>query len=114
MLPDWPRPLAGRAGAGEPEGVAEPFASLARPGVEEVHPVVVGDLLTPADGLAGHDHHPVPLPVLDRVWVTRVVQEGEAAVDGVANGLHGEGLSPLDDGLHDAGNIELEDLDNRF
>ena len=59
-------------------------------GSQEMLPIVIRDLLAPPDGLTGDQHHPVPLPVLDRVGVTRVVEEGEAAINGVANRLHGE------------------------
>ena len=88
----------------------QPAPPELRGGVEEVHAVVVGDLRAAPDGLAGHQHHPRPLPVLHRVGVAGVVEEGRAAVHRVADGLHGEGLSPPDDGLHDAVDIELENL----
>ena len=75
-----------------------------------MHPVVVRHLLAPSDGLAGHQHHPVPLPVLDGVGVAAVVEEGHAGVQGTPDGLHGESLL-LYDGLHHGVYVELEDLE---
>ena len=78
-------------------------------GSQEMLTVVIRDLLTPPDGLAGHHHHPVPLPVLDGVGVAAVVQKGNAGIQGTPDGFHGEGLV-LDDGLHHGVDVELEDL----
>ena len=79
-------------------------------GSQEMHPVVVRDLLAPPDGLAGHQHHPVPLPVLDGVGVAAVVEEGNAGIQGTPHGLHGESLV-LYDGLHHGVDVELENLE---
>ena len=57
-----------------------------------MHPVVVSDLIPLLDGLAGHQHHPRALPVLDGVGVAGVVEEGHAVVDGTAYRLHAEPL----------------------
>ena len=75
-----------------------------------MHPIVVGDLLSSLDRLAGHQHHPVPLPVLDGVGVAAVVEEGDAGIQGTSDGFHGESLV-LYDGLHHRVHVELEDLE---
>ena len=75
-----------------------------------MHPVVIRHLLAPPDGLAGHQDHPVPLPVLDGVGVAAVVEEGDAGIQGTPDGLHGERLV-LYDGLHHRVHVELEDLE---
>ena len=72
-------------------------------------PVIIRDLLAPPDGLAGHQHHPVPLPVLDGVGVAAVVEEGDAGIQGTTDGFHGESLV-LYDGLHHGVDVELENL----
>ena len=72
--------------------------------------IIVRDLLALPDGLAGHHHHPVPLPVLDGVGVAAVVQEGDAGIQGTPDGFHGESLV-LYDGLHHRVHVELEDLE---
>ena len=81
-------------------------------GSQEMLAVVIRDLLAPSDGLAGHQHHPVPLPVLDGVGVAAVVEEGDAGIQGTPDGLHGESLV-LYDGLHHGVDVELEDLNRK-
>ena len=56
----------------------------------EMHPIVVSNLLPIPDGLAGHQHHPLALPILDGVGVAGVVEEGHAVVDSTTNWFHGE------------------------
>ena len=72
--------------------------------------IIVRDLLALPDGLAGHHHHPVPLPVLDGVGVAAVVEEGAAGIQGTPDRFHGESLV-LDDGLHHGVDVKLEDLE---
>ena len=79
-------------------------------GSQEMLAVVIRHLLAPSDGLTGHQHHPVPLPVLDGVGIAAVVQEGDAGIQSTPYGFHGERLV-LYDGLHHRVHVELEDLE---
>ena len=81
-------------------------------GSQEMLPIVIRDLLAPPDGLTGHQHHPVPLPVLDGVGVAAVVEEGDAGIQGTPYAFHGKSLV-LYDGLHHGVDVELEDLNRK-